>query len=116
MPLFPFVPITSVLFCGYLIIGLPWNTYALFAEHNWQVLGPRGSAGFIVPSGIATDDTTKEYFQAIMREQALRTMWEFENEGFFASAGQGHMLRFALTTIGGPSRRARWSDHHAAAA
>jgi hypothetical protein len=76
------------------------NTYALFAEHNWQVLGPRGRAGFIVPSGIATDDTTKDYFQAIMRDRALRAMWEFENEGFF-TAGKGHMLRFALTTLAG---------------
>jgi basic amino acid/polyamine antiporter, APA family len=31
VPLFPFVPIASVLFCGYLIVGLPWNTYGLFA-------------------------------------------------------------------------------------
>ena len=40
------------------------NTYPLFAEHNWHVLGSRGRAGFIVPSGIATDDNTKEYFRA----------------------------------------------------
>jgi hypothetical protein len=76
------------------------NTYALFAEHNRQVLGPLGRGGFIVPSGIATDDTTKWYFQSIMRERALRAMWEFENEGFF-TAGKGHMLRFALTTLVG---------------
>ncbi len=78
------------------------NTYALFAEHNLRVLGPRGRAGFVVPSGIATDDTTKDYFQAIMRSRALRSMWEFENEGFF-TAGKGHMLRFALTTLSGES-------------
>ena len=41
------------------------NTYALFAEHNWKILAPRGCAGFIVPSGIVTDDTTKEFFQAL---------------------------------------------------
>ena len=78
------------------------NTYALFAEHNRSVLGPRGRAGFIVPSGIATDDTTKDYFQAIMQSRTLRSMWEFENEGFF-TAGKGHMLRFALTTLAGRS-------------
>ncbi len=76
------------------------NTYALFAEHNLRVLGLRGRAGFIVPSGIATDDTTKDYFQAIMTTRALQSMWEFENEGFF-TAGKGHMLRFALTTLSG---------------
>ena len=76
------------------------NTYALFAEHNLQVLGLRSRAGFIVPSGIATDDTTKDYFQAIVKSRVLRSMWEFENEGFF-TAGKGHMLRFSLTTLSG---------------
>ena len=78
------------------------NTYALFAEHNRSMLGLRGRAGFIVPSGIATDDTTKDYFQAIMQSRSLVSMWEFENEGFF-TAGKGHMLRFALTTLSGRS-------------
>ena len=84
------------------------NTYALFAEHNLRLQGPHGRAGFIVPSGIATDDTTKDYFQAIVKSRALQSMWEFENEGFF-TAGKGHMLRFALTTLsggGGPSEAA----------
>ncbi len=30
VPLFPYVPILSVLFCVYLIIELPWDTYMLF--------------------------------------------------------------------------------------
>jgi len=76
------------------------NTYALFAEHNWNMMGSRGRAGFVVPSGIATDKPTKEYFQAILQSRALHSMWEFENEGFF-TAGKGHMLRFALTTLSG---------------
>ena len=45
------------------------NTYALFAEHNWRVLAPRGCAGFIAPSGIVTDDTTKAYFPGASRPQ-----------------------------------------------
>ncbi len=85
------------------------NTYALFAEHNWRILGPHGRAGFIVLSGIATDDTTKEYFQAVMQGQALHSMWEFENEGFF-TAGKGHMLRFALTTLSGRADPAKAAD------
>ncbi len=31
VPLFPVIPIISVCFCVYLIIELPWDTYALFA-------------------------------------------------------------------------------------
>ena len=85
------------------------NTYALFAEHNLRIPGPRGRAGFIVPSGIATDDTTKVYFQAIMQSRSLVSMWEFENEGFF-TAGKGHMLRFALTTLSGESHPSPSAD------
>ncbi len=85
------------------------NTYALFAEHNRAVLGPRGRAGFIVPSGIATDETTKDYFKAITTTGSLHTLWEFENEGFF-SAGKGHMLRFALMTIAGSAARSLSAD------
>ena len=85
------------------------NTYALFAEHNLQMLGPHSRAGFIVPSGIATDDPTKDYFQAIMKSRALQSMWEFENEGFF-TAGKGHMLRFSLTTLSGRVDRSSVAD------
>ena len=85
------------------------NTFPLFAEHNWRVLGPRGRAGFIVPSGIATDDNTKQYFRAIVSSGALHSLWEFENEGFF-TAGKGHMLRFALTTLAGRCEPAATAD------
>lgn len=85
------------------------NTYALFAEHNWRAVAPDGRAGFIVPSGIATDDTTKDYFQAITKSGALRSLWEFENVGFF-TAGKGHMLRFALTTLSGKGDPESFAD------
>src|ERR1041384_3895328 len=35
------------------------NTYAIFAETNRWVLGSTGRVGCVVPSGIATDDTTR---------------------------------------------------------
>lgn len=83
------------------------NTYALFAETIKQVLGPKGRAGFIVPSGLATDNTTKDLFGALISTQTLESFFEFENEGFFPGAGQGHMLRFALTTIVGAAQQVK---------
>lgn len=77
------------------------NTYALFAETFSQLLGGIGRAGFIVPSGLATDNTTKNFFGDLIVRQAIDSFFEFENVGFFGGAGQGHMLRFALTTIVG---------------
>ena len=75
------------------------NTYALFAEHNWSVLTTRGRAGFIVPSGIVTEDTTKAYFQAIVDRSALVSVHHFENESL-VFRGLHHAYRFVLLTIG----------------
>jgi len=77
------------------------NTYALFAETIRQITAPYGRAGFIVPSGLATDNSTKGFFGDLISKKSLDSFFEFENEGFFPGAGQGHMLRFALTTVVG---------------
>ncbi|AKQ68203.1 putative restriction /modification enzyme [Myxococcus hansupus] len=74
------------------------NTYAIFAEHNRSVLGPCGRAGFIVPTGIATDDTTKEYFGTLVTGRELATFYSFENEEF-VFPGVHHAFRFALLTV-----------------
>ena len=75
------------------------NTYALFAEHNWGLLTPRGRAGFIVPSGIVTEDTTKAYFQALLDQSALVSIHHFENESLVFK-GLHHAYRFVLFTVG----------------
>ncbi len=81
------------------------NTYALFSETIRQITSPIGRAGFIVPSGLATDNSTKEFFGDLISKNSLHSFFEFENEGFFHGAGQGHMLRFALTTIVGLAKQ-----------
>lgn len=80
------------------------NTYALFSETIYQIVAPEGRAGFIVPSGLATDNSTKDFFGELISKKSLDSFFEFENEGFFSGAGQGHMLRFALTTIVGSAQ------------
>jgi len=85
------------------------NIYTLFAELNRSILSTNGILGCILPSGIATDDTTKLFFQDIIRHRSLSSFYEFENEGFF-TAGKGHMLRFALITLLGHKRVAEDAD------
>ena len=85
------------------------NSYALFAELNRSFVSASGSVGCILPSGIATDNSTRHFFGSLVEDCALLSFLEFENEGFF-SAGRGHMLRFALVTIGGANRRAAETD------
>lgn len=77
------------------------NTYAVFAEHNRKSIGPSGRAGFISPTGIATDDTTKEFFQALVDGSQLRSIYDFQSgPGLFGSIGHG-TFKFALITVSG---------------
>ena len=79
------------------------NTYALFAEHNRNALGLRGRAGFIVPGGIAMDDTTKEFFQTIVASGNLASLYHFENEDK-VFPGIHHAMRFVLLVLDGSGK------------
>ncbi len=74
------------------------NTYAIFAEHNRSVLGPSGRAGFIVPTGIATDDTTKAFFGDLMSRKNLAAFFGFENEAKLFP-GIDHRVNFCLFVL-----------------
>src|SRR5690606_16501021 len=49
------------------------NTYAVFAETFFQLMSPKGRAGFIVPSGLATVNTTKDFFAFISTKDRKST-------------------------------------------
>ncbi|MGE5314371.1 MAG: Eco57I restriction-modification methylase domain-containing protein, partial [Acidobacteriota bacterium] len=55
------------------------NLYAVFAEAMRNRLAPPGVMGVVLPSGIATDDTTKYFFQDIVRTHSLLSLYDFEN-------------------------------------
>jgi hypothetical protein len=76
------------------------NTYAVFAELNRSLLASQGRAGFIVPSGIATDDTTKFFFQAIVDARSLVSLFDFENRRKLFPAVDSRM-KFCLLTVAG---------------
>ena len=75
------------------------NTYALFAETFAQLMAPTGRAGFIVPTGIATDDSTKAFFAHIIQSKHLISLLSLENEEFIFPAVH-HSFRFCLLTLG----------------
>jgi hypothetical protein len=56
------------------------NTYVLFAELARKIVAPHGRVGLLTPSGIATDDTTKEFFSALMESKTLIALYDFENK------------------------------------
>jgi len=79
------------------------NTYALFAETMRSLVGPAGRAGVIVPTGIATDDTTKAFFGAINGGRELVSLYDFENrEKLFPDIDS--RIKFCLLTLAGRER------------
>ena len=74
------------------------NTYSLFAELNRKLLSNDGRTGCIVPTGIATDDTTKYFFQDMVSTQSLISLFDFENrDAIFPGVHRSY--KFCLLTI-----------------
>ncbi len=75
------------------------NTYALFSEVFLQASSLRGRAGFIVPTGIATDDSTKAYFSHVASGGRLVSLYDFENsDAVFPAVHRSY--KFSLMTLG----------------
>ena len=75
------------------------NTYALFAETILQIKSATGRAGFIVPTGIATDDSTKLFFGHISQAGQLASLYDIENkQALFESVHRS--FKFSLVTLG----------------
>ena len=61
-------------------------------------MGGAGRVGVIVPSGIATDYYTQDYFNALVDNRELVSLYDFENrEGFFHGVHRSY--KFCLLTL-----------------
>ena len=79
------------------------NTYPLFAETMLEVTAAKGRAGFIVPTGIATDDSTKAFFGHISQRGRLVSLLDLENrEAVFPAVHRSY--KFCLLTLGAAER------------
>ena len=71
------------------------NTYSVFAETTRNLISPTGRVGIIVPTGIATDDTCKNFFGDLTQKQNLASLYDFENrEKLFAAVDS--RMKFSL--------------------
>jgi hypothetical protein len=87
------------------------NTYAIFAETNRMLINECGRVGCIVPSGIATDDTTKEFFQDIVENRLLVSLYDFQSgPGLFGEIGHARFKFCLLTLAGAQSLHAAGSE------
>ncbi|MCL5995440.1 MAG: hypothetical protein M1546_05215 [Chloroflexi bacterium] len=80
------------------------NTYPLFAELARQLISPSGRAGVIVPTGIATDDTTKAFFGDLSKTRTIASLFDFENR-YELFHGVHRSYKFCLLTVSGEAMR-----------
>ena len=79
------------------------NLYPLFTELVYQVKKETGRVGFIVPTGIATDDSTKVMFRKLIDQNQLISLVDLSNEEkLFPSVIS--LMKFCLLTLGKSSQ------------
>ena len=75
------------------------NTYAVFAEMMRNTLSPTGRVGMIVPTGIASDYTTKDFFADLVQKRSIVSLYDFENRKKLFPIDSRY--RFCLLTLAG---------------
>lgn len=74
------------------------NLYPLFSELALNLYSHEGRAGIVVQRGIATDDSNKRYFQALIEGKRLSSLLDIENnEGLFKRVHRS--FNFCLLTL-----------------
>ena len=74
------------------------NIYAVFTELSRALLNSGGYAGIVVPSGIVTDFTYREFFGDLLAGDSLNSFYGFENQyGIFP--GIHREFKFGLMTM-----------------
>lgn len=75
------------------------NLYSTFAEVFTKKINKRGASGFIVPTGIATDDGNKFFFSDLVENDRLISLFDFENrKALFPAVHRSY--KFSLLTVG----------------
>ncbi|MCK2238234.1 MULTISPECIES: Eco57I restriction-modification methylase domain-containing protein [unclassified Crossiella] len=91
------------------------DTYALFAETSLALTSKRGRLGVVLPTGIATGETTAPFFRRLIDSSTLAAFLDFENEAKIFP-GVTNRFRFAvLVATGGqaiPTASFAFSTRH----
>ena len=81
------------------------NTYAVFAETARTITSKTGRMGVIVPTGIATDQTTSLFFGDIVRNEHLDSLLDFvTNPRLWTDVGH-RQFRFSILVVTGAAER-----------
>ncbi len=83
--------------CG---VGRDINSASVLTETMRMIVEANGKLGCVVPSAIATDNTTKLFFRDLMESDSLDSLYDFENRnGIFPGVHRSY--KFCLLTISG---------------
>ncbi len=85
------------------------NTYTVFSELARNIVAPSGLIGLLVPSGIATDDTTKDFFGELMESKSLAGLYDFENRKKIFPDVHG-AFKFCVLLFGGQKKKFKQAD------
>lgn len=80
------------------------KTDPLFAEQGRVILTADGRFGMVLPTGIATDFTTRDFFKDLVVTGALASLFDFENREKVFPAVDSRQ-KFALLTLAGRATR-----------
>jgi len=76
------------------------NTYAVFADHFRQAINPNGRAGMILPNGLVTGFTYREFLRHLLSTKTLVSFYGFENEDKLFKSVHNE-TKFGLLTVTG---------------
>ena len=85
------------------------NTYAVFSELAKNIVAPSGMVGLLVPSGIATEHTTKDFFGELVSSSKLASLYDFENMApIFPDVHRSY--KFCILLFGGEKKKFKEFD------
>jgi len=85
------------------------NCYQVFTELAYTVVSPIGRVGLLVPTGIATEHTTKDFFGNLVSENRLIALYDFENMApIFPDVHRSY--KFSVLLFGGSKNKSKSAD------
>lgn len=86
-----------------LLSGGDINLYSLFVERAHRLVKASGVVGLVIPSGIASDKGSSEFFRSISTNGRLGVLYDFENKKVFFPDIHAS-FKFCTYVAGGKSR------------
>ena len=85
------------------------NLAMLFTEAAAKIVSGEGVVGLLVPSGLATDEMARNFFNSLMENKRLASLYDFENRNKVFEDVDGR-FKFSALVFGGVKRQTEQAD------